>query len=58
MEHNFIEHERHDGHHDMEWGSMKEVALLSRSISLASSMQLGDWQCATQMPREALCWCL
>lgn len=26
MEDNFIEHVRHDDHHDTEWGSMKEVA--------------------------------
>lgn len=26
MEDNFIDHIRHDGHHDTEWGSMKEVA--------------------------------
>lgn len=32
MEHNFIEHERHDGHHDMEWGSMKEVAFWSIAL--------------------------
>jgi hypothetical protein len=26
MEDNFIEHVRHDDHHDTEWGSMKEIA--------------------------------
>ena len=26
MEDNFIDHVRHNGHYDMEWGGMKEVA--------------------------------
>ena len=34
MENNFIEHIRHEGHHDTEWGSMKEVAFWSIAFLL------------------------